>query len=440
MLASTPFTIALRDVLGERFRVHPDECAQFKVDGAAPKLVLSPRTLDEAARALKIVSGEHATVIIRGAGTKSRRPPPRGDVDAVLDTSELRGVLEHTPGDLTATVAPGTPLHELQFALRKHGQFFPSDAPFAANATLGGTLAANANGALRQRYGALRDNVLGMRLVLADGTVAFSGAKVVKSVAGYDTHKAFIGSRGTLGVIGEITLKIAPLPAVQRALIATFEDCATARAAAGVIAASPLFPLATTMHDSRSAARVGALRTSGAAVWSLVVRCGGSRAATAAQFEGAAVLCKEAGASTVRDVSDELVETVWSQIAELAGGANYDPEAFVIAKLVSLPAQVHELIAAVRAAWPEAEVTAHPHAGVLFASIPVAGATSQPGALWHACAARGWTAEFLSAPHVRGEEFIAPLPAGLAMKLQRRLKAALDPAGTLDPGGFVGGI
>ncbi|MBV8171046.1 MAG: FAD-binding oxidoreductase [Candidatus Eremiobacteraeota bacterium] len=420
--------------------MHPDECAQFKVDGAAPKLVLSPRSLDEAARALKIVSGERATVVLRGAGTKSRRPPPRGDVDAVLDTSELRGLLEHKPGDLTATIAAGTPLHELQFALRKHEQFFPSDAPFAATATLGGTLGANANGALRQRYGSLRDNVLGMRFVLADGAIAFSGAKVVKSVAGYDTHKAFIGSRGTLGLIGELTIKVAPLPAVQRVLIATFEDCASARAAAGTISASPLFPLALTLHDSRAAGRVPALRTSSAAVWSLVVRCGGSRSATSEQFEGAAALCKEAGAATVRDVGDDLVETVWSQIAELAGGAAYDSDSFVVAKLVAPPARLHELIAAARNAWPDAEMTAHPHVGVLFANIPAAGATSQPGALWQACAAGGWTAEFLSAPHVRGEEFIAPLPAGLAIKLQRRLKAALDPAGTLDPGGFIGGI
>src|SRR5271165_4767112 len=110
MLASTPFTIALRDVLGERFRVHPDDCARSAVGGVVPKLVLSPRTLDEAARAVKIIAGEHASVVIRGAGTKSNRPPRRAEIDAVIDTSELRGVLEHKPGDLTATVAAGTPL------------------------------------------------------------------------------------------------------------------------------------------------------------------------------------------------------------------------------------------------------------------------------------------------------------------------------------------
>src|SRR5215467_7586877 len=130
MLTSTPFTVALREVLGERFRVHPQDCGRFPVAGVQPKLVLSARTLDEAARAVKIVAEERASVIIRGAGTKSHRPPELREVDAVLDTSEMSGLLDHTPGDLTATVAAGTTLHELDFALRKAGQFFPCDAPF----------------------------------------------------------------------------------------------------------------------------------------------------------------------------------------------------------------------------------------------------------------------------------------------------------------------
>ncbi|HME82629.1 MAG TPA: FAD-binding oxidoreductase [Candidatus Eremiobacteraceae bacterium] len=440
MLASTPFTIALRDVLGERFRVHPDDCARSAVGGVVPKLVLSPRTLDEAARAVKIIAGEHASVVIRGAGTKSNRPPRRAEIDAVIDTSELRGVLEHKPGDLTATVAAGTPLQDLQFALRRYGQFFPSDAPFAASASLGGTLAANANGALRQRYGALRDNVLGVRLALSDGLVAFSGAKVVKSVAGYDTHKAFIGSRGTLGLIGEVTIKVAPLPATQRLLVASFADCASACAAATAIAGSPLFVMAMTLHDAGAAARVPALRASGAPPWTLAVRCGGSRVATVAQFDGAAALCKETGSDALRDIPAELVEPLWADIAELSAGAAYDPQSYVMAKFVAPPAQTHALVGAVRTAWPEAQISAHPYAGVLLAHIPAASASPQPGALWHACADNQWTVEFLSAPYARAQEFIAPLPAGLPMKVQRRLKAALDPAGTFDAGGFIGGI
>lgn len=440
MLASTPFTIALRDVLGERFRVHPDDCARFAVGGAQPKLVLSPRTVDEAARAVKIIAQEGATAVIRGAGTKSSRPPRRDGIDAVLDMSELRGVPAATVAVRSPGVCSSTPLRDLDFALRKHGQFFPCDAPFSALATLGGTLAANANGALRQRYGSLRDNVLGMRVALSDGLVAFSGAKVVKSVAGYDTHKAFIGSRGTLGVIGEVTIKVAPLPAAQRLLIASYEDGSEASAAARAIAASPLFVLAMTLHDRPAATRVPALRGAGAPSWTLAVRCGGSRATTGAQFDGVAALCEEAGALAIRDLGGDLVDATWSQIAELAAGAAYDPDRYVVAKLVAPPAQTNELAAAARTSWPEAELTAHPYAGIVFAHVPVESASAEPAMLWKACAANQWAAEFLSAPRARREEFIAPLAHGLAMKLQRRLKAQLDASGTFDPGGFVGGI
>ena len=438
MLASTPFTVSLREVLGERFRVHPEDCKRFAVAGAQPKLVLSARTLDEAARAVKIVAAERASVVIRGRGTKSHRPPALREIDAVLDTSELRGVLDHTPGDLTATVAGGTPLHEVDFALHKAGQFFPCDAPFAATATLGGTLAANANGALRQRYGALRDNVLGMRVALSDGVVAFSGAKVVKSVAGYDIHKAFIGSYGTLGVIGEVTLKVAPLPQSQRLLVASFRECAHAVAAATAIARSPLFVLATTLHDARSVARVTALRDPGAE-WTLIIRCGGARTATAVQFDSAAATCKAAGAVAERDFGADLVMGTWAEIAELSGGALYDPMRYVVAKLVALPAQSHLLIAAIRSSWPQAEISAHPSAGVVFAHVP-AEEVSQPGALWKQCADNGWTAAFTSAPPAQADECIAPLPAHSPVKLARRLKAAFDPAGAFDPGRFWGGV
>ena len=439
MLASTPFTVALKDVLGERFRVHPQECARFRVAGATPKLVLSPRTLDEAAQAIKIIAAERATAVIRGHGTKSDRPPELRDIDAVLDTAELRGILDHTPGDLTATVAAGTPLADLQFVLQRAGQFFPNDAPFASSATLGGTLASNASGALRQHYGALRDNVLGMRIALSDGLVAFSGAKVVKSVAGYDTHKAFVGSYGTLGLIGEVTIKVAPLPAAQRLLLATFRDCAAACAAAAAIARSNLFVLATTLHDAKAAAHASAMR-SGEADWTLTVRCGGSRAATAVQFDGAAAACKTAGAGALRDLESELVGPAWADIAELAAGAFYPPERYAVAKLVALPAQTAMLAAAVRSAWPSAEITAHPAVGVLFAHVPVETVQPQPGELWKQCASQGWTATYLAAPPAQADAFIAPLPAHTPIRLERRLKAALDPGGIFDPGRFLGGI
>ena len=249
---------------GSRPKVRPQECEPYAVAGVVPALVFSPRTLAEASKIVSTITSEGASIAIRGAGTKAYRPPHPRVVDVVLDTSRCSGVLDHTPADLTVTVEAGTPFALLQQTLLAHGQFFPADPPFGAQTTIGGMLSAKVAGALRQRYSAPRDSVLGMRVCLSDGSIAFTGSRVVKSVAGYDIPKLFVGAFGTLGIIGEVTLKVAPLPRHERGLAGSFARCEDACEAARRIACSPLFPLATTLHDrSAAAARPG--RSSSAA-------------------------------------------------------------------------------------------------------------------------------------------------------------------------------
>jgi glycolate oxidase FAD binding subunit len=126
-----------------------------------------------------------------------------------VTTEGLVSILEHEAGDLTCTVEAGIRLSTLNAALARHGQRLSLDPP--GDPTVGSLLARNASGPLRHRFGAPRDLVLGVTLVLADGTIASSGGKVVKNVAGYDLPKLFIGSYGTLGVIVEATVKLRPL-------------------------------------------------------------------------------------------------------------------------------------------------------------------------------------------------------------------------------------
>src|SRR5437867_6320775 len=146
-------------------------------------------------------------VIPRGGGTKLDwgRPPRRADV--VLSTARLARVLEHAWADMTATVEAGCTLARLQQTLAEHGQRLACDALWPERATIGGVLAANDNGPLRARFGALRDLIIGVTLVLADGTVAKSGGKVVKNVAGYDLPKLATGSFGTLAVITQAVFR-----------------------------------------------------------------------------------------------------------------------------------------------------------------------------------------------------------------------------------------
>jgi len=160
-----------------------------------------------------------AAEVLRSAGSVSI-DRPGGDV--VLSTARLNRVLEHEPGDLTAIVEAGIRLSELQAALAPHGQMLALDPP--GDPTVGACLAADLSGPRRHRYGAMRDLAIGVTVVLADGTVASSGGKVVKNVAGYDLGKLFSGSRGRLGLIARVALRLHPRPAASATVVVRTDD------------------------------------------------------------------------------------------------------------------------------------------------------------------------------------------------------------------------
>ena len=148
---------------------------------------------------------------VLGAGTKLRWAPDASP-ELELSTAGLDRIVEHNAGDLTAVLEAGVPLARAQETFREAGQMLALDPPDAGGATIGGIVAANDSGPLRARYGGARDLVVGMRVALADGTVAKSGGKVIKNVAGYDLAKLFTGSYGTLGAILEVSVRLHPLP------------------------------------------------------------------------------------------------------------------------------------------------------------------------------------------------------------------------------------
>jgi len=432
---------------GTRPRVRPLDCAPYAVAGVVPKLVFSPRTLREASKTITTIAAEGASITIRGAGTKQLRPPHPYDVDVVLDSTRCSGVLEHTPADLTVTVAAGTKFAELQEALRPSGQFFPSDPPFAAETTIGGMLSSRAAGALRQRYGAPRGSVLGMRVCLSDGSIAFTGARVVKSVAGYDIAKLFVGAWGTLGFIGDVTLKVAPMPRDQLGIVASFAQCEAACDAALRLASSPLFPLATTLHDRDSARRIRTLSSAEpGAHWTLVVRCGGTRAGAIRQADGVAETVKSSGSSNIELLDADRLHFAWQDIAELAGGAMYPGAQYLCCTITSLPSQVGTVLASLSVLFPDAHCTAHPAIGIVYAHVPVAAMeqsssdtmSRQLQPLVDLCEREQYYLSYLAAP--AGSDLRAPVPADAPILLMRRVKASLDPSGTFDPGRFMAGI
>lgn len=209
---------------------------------------LRPAGAEDLARALRDASEAHRTVRVRGAGTKDYL----GDLvptDVTIETTALTGVVAHVPADLTVTVRAGTGLAELRRALDIAGQMLALDPPHP-DATVGGIVAANASGFWRARYGGVRDQLIGTTFALTDGTVARSGGRVVKNVAGYDLNKLLIGSLGTLAVITECTFKVLPVPRSTAGTVARFRRPADAFAAADAMTRTSARPAALVAHGT----------------------------------------------------------------------------------------------------------------------------------------------------------------------------------------------
>src|SRR5258708_31197677 len=186
------------------------------VCGVQPKLVIEPGTETEIAEILRLSNEAGLAVIPRGGGTKLGWGNSPARADLILSTARLTEIIEHAWADLTVTVEAGCTLQRLQETLAEHGQRLALDPLWPEKATIGGMLSANDSGALRLRFGALRDLIIGATIALPDGTLASSGGKVVKNVAGYDLPKLVTGALGTLGVITRAVFRLHPLPRTTR--------------------------------------------------------------------------------------------------------------------------------------------------------------------------------------------------------------------------------
>ncbi len=218
------------------------------------QVTIQPGTVEELAASVAVCYRAGVAVVPLGGGTPPELDHTSTDVQVVILTQRLTRVCTYAPDDLTIGVEAGMTLAALRRLLATNGQQLPLDVAGAEQATLGGLVAAAVDGPRRTGYGTLRDWVLGMTVVEADGTLVRLGAQVVKNVSGYDLPKLFVGSRGTLGIIATVSLKVFPQPPTTATLVLTCPDRASAFALVDHLAASRLQPTAVEYVEAFQAA------------------------------------------------------------------------------------------------------------------------------------------------------------------------------------------
>lgn len=207
----------LRELLGPE-KVFPGEEAP-PFHGVLPEVVVYPSTIAEVQQIVHFALEERLSILPWGGGTYQELgyPPPK--IDLLLSTRRLNNLVDYQPADMTVTLEGGMTLAQLQPLLAQEKQFLPLEPPLKDQASLGGIVAVNPFGPSQWGYGGVRDLMIGIRAVDGFGEVVTGGGKVVKTVAGYDLPRLFVGSLGTLGVIVEMSFKVLPLPEKRTAVV-----------------------------------------------------------------------------------------------------------------------------------------------------------------------------------------------------------------------------
>jgi glycolate oxidase len=259
MTATEPLIAELRTALGKDQVLTDDEVTTSYARDmmplaphGSPLAVVFPASAEQVQTVVRSCAAARVPIVPRGAGSGLSGAANAIDGCVVLVTTKMNAILEVDPENRLAVVEPGVINLDLRGAVEKHGLFYPPDPASYDWCTIGGNLATNAGGLCCVKYGVTSDSVLGLEVVLADGSLLRTGRRTVKGVAGYDLTKLFVGSEGTLGVITKATLALRPLPQAPATLVAAFGSTTAAGVAVSRIVREGVVPSLMEIMDRSS--------------------------------------------------------------------------------------------------------------------------------------------------------------------------------------------
>jgi glycolate oxidase FAD binding subunit len=403
----------------------------FAIDGVEPTTRVSPTTREELAEALHAADERGESVAPLGGGTQLELGMPPSRLDVAIETGGLNRLVEYEPADLTVTAEAGMRFADLQRLLGEHGQFLALDPSAQEGATLGGLIATNASGPLRFAFGTARDVVIGTRVANPDGTLTHAGGRVVKNVAGYDLNKLYIGSLGTLGIVVELSFKVAPIPPAMATVIGRFADLGAVRDVLEALVRSTLSPLAIELVGPGAAQAAGLPEAA-----LLVLRVGGYAQTVERQVRDLSALLDQHGGRHV-----DAPDTSWDDLSRMRLDAQQRQVVLKAAAPIADSARLVEILEE-RLTELTPTVWAHAGSGVAFAACDAPPDATVLLDTRRAVMLLGGNASLVAqrCPTPLKAAFDVWGDPGSALSLMRALKAKLDPKNTLNPGRYVGGI